>query len=68
MASARNGEVQITIAAPAEQVWALLSDVERMGEWSPECYQVHWLADARSPQLSARDSRVRTGSVGCAGR
>lgn len=49
MASARSGEVQITIAAPPERVWALLADVERMGEWSPECYRVHWLAGARSP-------------------
>lgn len=41
--------MQIHIAAPAEQVWGLLADVERMSEWSPECYRVAWLDGARSP-------------------
>lgn len=49
MRSARTGAVQIHIDAPPEPVWALLADVERMGEWSPECYRVEWLDGARSP-------------------
>jgi uncharacterized protein YndB with AHSA1/START domain len=49
MTSSRQGEVGIHIDAPPSAVWALLADVERMGEWSPECYQVRWLGDASSP-------------------
>jgi uncharacterized protein YndB with AHSA1/START domain len=49
MRSARSGSVQVHIDAPAQQVWALLSDLERMGEWSPECYRVEWLDGAHSP-------------------
>ena len=49
MGSARSGSVQIHIEAPADRVWALLADLERMGEWSPECYRVEWLDGAHSP-------------------
>lgn len=30
-------EESIEINAPAEAVWAVLSDLKRMGEWSPQC-------------------------------
>ena len=33
-------EVTVEIDAPPETVWALVSDVRRMGEWSPECRKV----------------------------
>jgi uncharacterized protein YndB with AHSA1/START domain len=49
MASARQGQVRVHIDAPPEDVWALVADLERMGEWSPECQRVQWLAGARSP-------------------
>ncbi len=49
MASARRGEVRSHIDAPPERVWALLANLERMGEWSPECYRVQWLDGASSP-------------------
>lgn len=49
MGSARSGAVQIHIDAPADKVWGLLADVERMSAWSPECYRVTWLDGARSP-------------------
>jgi uncharacterized protein YndB with AHSA1/START domain len=47
--SARAGEERIHVDASPEAVWSLLSDVERMGEWSPECYQVNWLDGATAP-------------------
>lgn len=31
----------IEIAATAHAVWAVVSDVARMGEWSPECRKVY---------------------------
>ena len=49
MRTARSGEVKIHIDAPPQKVWDTLADVERMGEWSPECNQVRWLDGARSP-------------------
>jgi uncharacterized protein YndB with AHSA1/START domain len=49
MVSARSGEVRIHIDAAPDTVWTLLADVERMGQWSPECYRVRWLDGATSP-------------------
>jgi uncharacterized protein YndB with AHSA1/START domain len=49
MTSSRKGEVRIHINASPDVVWSLLADVERMGEWSPECYRVRWLENACFP-------------------
>jgi uncharacterized protein YndB with AHSA1/START domain len=49
MASARQGEVRLHIDSPPEAVWSLVADLERMGEWSPECYRIEWLDGASSP-------------------
>ena len=42
------------IHAPAEQVWAMVSDVTRMGEWSPENLGGAWLGTATGPQPGAK--------------
>jgi uncharacterized protein YndB with AHSA1/START domain len=42
------------IGAPAEQVWAMVSDVTRMGEWSSETEGATWLGGATGPQPGAR--------------
>jgi uncharacterized protein YndB with AHSA1/START domain len=42
------------IAAPAEQVWAMVADVTRMGEWSPETTAASWLRGASGPEPGAR--------------
>lgn len=39
------------VDAPAERVWDLLSHLERMGEWSPECYRLEWQDGATSPAV-----------------
>jgi uncharacterized protein YndB with AHSA1/START domain len=49
MRSARTGSVTVHVDAPAERVWALLANLERMGEWSPECYRVEWQDGASAP-------------------
>ena len=46
--------VEEVIAAPPELVWDLVADVTRVGEWSPECIQVAWLAEPGRPQPGAR--------------
>ena len=46
--------VTADIAAPAELVWAMVSDVTRMGEWSPENESAKWLGGATGPQPGAK--------------
>ncbi len=41
------------IAAPAEKVWSLVSDLPRMGEWSPENAGGRWIKGATGPALGA---------------
>lgn len=35
--------VSVHIDASPEQLWGMVSDVKRMGEWSPECYKTFWV-------------------------
>ncbi|MGZ4665704.1 MAG: SRPBCC family protein, partial [Frankiaceae bacterium] len=42
------------IQAPAQQVWELVADVSRMGEWSPENAGAKWLPGVKGPQRGAR--------------
>ncbi len=37
------------IAAPADKVWRMVSDLPRMGEWSPENEGGTWLKGATGP-------------------
>ena len=53
-AGASTVTVSADVAAPPERVWALVSDVTRMGEWSPETTACDWLGDARGPAVGAR--------------
>ncbi|MFI7219872.1 SRPBCC family protein [Micromonospora maritima] len=39
--------VSRTVAAPPERVYALVSDITRMGEWSPETYAARWREPGR---------------------
>jgi uncharacterized protein YndB with AHSA1/START domain len=49
-------QVSVTreIDAPAEQVWEMVADVTRMGEWSPENQGGIWLGGATGAQPGAR--------------
>ncbi len=46
--------VEREIAAPADQVWSMVSDVTRMGEWSPETTSCRWTKGATGPAVGAR--------------
>ena len=50
------GQVSVTreIGAPAELVWAMVSDVTRMGEWSPENEGCTLLGGVTAAQPGAR--------------
>ena len=43
----------IEINAAPEVVWNLLSDITRMGEWSPECLRAEWVDGASGPEVGA---------------
>ena len=49
-------QVSVTqdIGAPAEQVWAMVSDVTRMGEWSPENEGGTWLGGGTGAHAGAK--------------
>jgi len=53
-ASGIEGQEKIQIDAPPEKVWALVSDVTRMGEWSPETVKAAWIDGATGPAVGAR--------------
>ncbi|HET7357315.1 MAG TPA: SRPBCC family protein, partial [Nocardioidaceae bacterium] len=50
----RTGRVEAEVSATPEQVWAVLSDVTRIGEWSHECRTAQWLDGAREAAVGAR--------------
>jgi hypothetical protein len=46
--------VTVHIDAPPEQVWDLVSDVTRIGEFSPETFEAEWLGGATGPAVGAK--------------
>src|SRR5471030_1374679 len=46
-------ERQSTIQAAAEDVYDLVADLPRMGEWSPECERVEWKGETTGPVAGA---------------
>ena len=50
----RRAEVERPVAAPPGTVYDLVSDVTRMGEWSPETSSCRWVGDATGPAVGAR--------------
>jgi uncharacterized protein YndB with AHSA1/START domain len=48
------GSVTVRIAAPPDRVWHLVSDVTRIGEFSPETFEAQWLDGAAGPRPGAR--------------
>jgi len=48
------GSASVDIAADAQRIWSMISDVTRMGEWSPECRSCEWLDGEPGPAQNAR--------------
>ena len=46
--------VTLHIDAPPEKVWALVSDITNMGQYSPEVVEAEWLGGATEPKVGAR--------------
>ena len=49
-----SGSAQISINRPANEVWAAIADVTRMGDWSPECTAGRWVSGATGPAAGAK--------------
>lgn len=54
MRKGTRAEAQVHVDAPAEIVYGVVSDVTRMGEWSPETVTCRWLDGAPGPAVGAR--------------
>lgn len=51
----RLGEsVTVFMAASAEQVWSRISDITRIGQFSPETFEAEWLDGATGPAVGVR--------------
>jgi uncharacterized protein YndB with AHSA1/START domain len=48
------GDVTVHMDAPAERVWDLVTDVTRIGEFSPETFEAQWINGATGPAIGAR--------------
>ncbi len=48
------GSVTVFMQAPPQVVWDLVSDVTRIGEFSPETFEAEWTHGATGPEVGAR--------------
>ena len=46
--------ISVDVNATPETVWNLVSDLPRMGEWSPECTGVVWKGGAKGPAVGVK--------------
>ena len=49
-----NDAVTVHMGAPADRIWDLVSDVTRIGSYSPETFEAEWLDGANGPAVGAR--------------
>jgi uncharacterized protein YndB with AHSA1/START domain len=47
-------EASVVVRADAGRVWSMVTDVTRMGEWSPETERAEWIDGATGPAVGAR--------------
>lgn len=58
-------EVTVWMDAPPAQVWDLVSDVTRIGEFSPETFEAKWTRGSTGPEVGAFFAgHVRRNGVG----
>jgi hypothetical protein len=53
MEKGTSGEAAVHVDASPAEVYAVLSDVTRMGEWSPETVRCEWIDGATGPAVGA---------------
>ena len=63
--SGLGGEVSLHIDAPPDKVWDLVSDVTRIGEFSPETFEAKWTRGSTGPEVGASfKGHVKRNGVG----
>lgn len=45
----KSSRVEVEVDATAQQVWEVISDVTRIGEWSHECRSARWVGTSAGP-------------------
>lgn len=48
------GSVTVHMQAPPERIWDLVSDVTKIGRYSPETFEAEWVGGATGPAVGAR--------------
>ena len=57
--------VTVHMSAPPEKVWGLVSDVTRIGEFSPETFEARWNRGSTGPEVGASfKGHVKRNGVG----
>ncbi|MBI4935923.1 MAG: SRPBCC family protein [Actinobacteria bacterium] len=64
MSDLSTGSASVVVHRPPVDVWAVLADVTRMGEWSPECVACRWVGDATGPAVGASFEGDNVAKVG----
>jgi hypothetical protein len=54
MQKGTTGQAQVRIGAPPDTVYGVVTDLSRMGEWSPETTKCVWIDGATGPAPGAR--------------
>src|SRR5215211_1931497 len=57
-------QVEITVVAPPEAVYALVADVTRTPDFSPEVVSCRWIDGATGPAVGARFEAVNRSGIG----
>ncbi|KAK1179014.1 SRPBCC family protein [Streptomyces sp. NBS 14/10] len=47
-------EVELLVDLTVDELWAAITDLSRLGEWSPECTYAAWLDGWTAPEVGAR--------------
>jgi uncharacterized protein YndB with AHSA1/START domain len=59
------GEVSLHVGAPPQDVWDLVTDVTRIGEFSPETFEARWTRGSTGPEVGAAfKGHVKRNGVG----
>ena len=58
------GSTSLTIDRPVAEVFAAVTDIERMGEWSPECVACRWADGVDGPAVGAAFSGDNVAKAG----
>ena len=56
--------VSVVINRAPDEVFAVISDVTRTGEWSPECHACRWVGGASGPAVGVKFEGDNSAAIG----